>query len=136
VKTAVDTTVLLDVLAADPVFGERSREALREAYRRGALVACDVVWSEVRAAFDDDRSFTDALTTLGIQFDAVSPASAVLAGSLWRAQRSRSRADRTRVVPDFLIGAHAMLQADALLTRDRGFYRDYFTELRVVDPTA
>ncbi|MCC6847384.1 MAG: type II toxin-antitoxin system VapC family toxin [Deltaproteobacteria bacterium] len=135
-RTAVDTTVLLDVLAADPVFGERSREALRDAYRRGALVACEVVWSEVRAAFGDDRSFDDALATLGVQFDAVSPASAALAGTLWRAQRSRSRADRVRVGPDFLIGAHATLQSDALLTRDRGFYRDYFTELRVLDPTA
>lgn len=135
-RTAIDTTVLLDVFAADPVFGERSREALRDAYRRGALVACDVVWSEVRAAFEQDQPFAEALATLGVQFDTVSAASAALAGSLWRGQRSRSRAHRTRVVPDFLIGAHAMLQCDALLTRDRGFYRDYFTELRVVDPTA
>jgi predicted nucleic acid-binding protein len=135
VKTAIDTSILLDVLAADPVFGERSREALREAYRSGALVACDVVWSEVRAAFADDQSFTDALTTLGVQFDPVSPASAALAGALWRTQRGRSRATRSRVMPDFLVGAHATLQSDVLLTRDRGFYRDYFTDLRVIDPT-
>lgn len=135
-RTAVDTSILLDVLAADPTFGERSREALRDAYRRGALVACDVVWSEVRAAFDDEQPFAEALATLGIQFDPVSPASAALAGSLWRAQRGRNRALRARVVPDFLVGAHATLQCDALLTRDRGFYRDYFTDLRVVDPTA
>ncbi|MCC6764592.1 MAG: type II toxin-antitoxin system VapC family toxin [Deltaproteobacteria bacterium] len=135
-KTAIDTSVLLDVLAADPVFGERSREALRDVYRRGALVACDIVWSEVRAAFGDDRSFADALTTLGVQFDPVSPASATLAGTLWQMQRGRNRADRLRVVPDFLVGAHAILQCDALLTRDRGFYRDYFTDLRVLDPSV
>ena len=135
-KTAIDTAVLLDVFTADPVFGERSREALRDAYRKGALVACDVVWSEVRAAFGDDRSFADTLATLGVQFDAISPASAAFAGTLWRAQRTRNRGAWARVVPDFLIGAHATLQCDALLTRDRGFYRDYFTELRVVDPSA
>ncbi len=135
-RTAIDTTVLLDVFAADRDFGERSREALRAAYRRGALVACDVVWSEVRAAFGDDQSFANAVGTLGVQFDPISSESAALAGALWRAQRTRSRPQRTRVVPEFLIGAHATLQCDALLTRDRGFYRDYFTELRVVDPTA
>lgn len=135
-RTAIDTTVLLDVFTADPVFGERSREALRAAYRGGALVACDVVWSEVRAAFDDDPGFVAALAALGVQFEAVSSESAARAGTLWRTQRARSRTDRRRVVPDFLIGAHATVQCDALLTRDRGFYRDYFTDLRVVDPTA
>lgn len=134
-KTAVDTTVLLDVFTADPTFGERSREALRDAYRRGALVACDVVWSEVRAAFPGDAPFDEALAHLGVRFDALSAASAALAGTMWRRHQARSRAARTRVVPDFLIGAHAVLQTDALLTRDRGFYRDYFAELQVVDPT-
>ena len=43
---------------------------------------------------------------------------------------------RERVVADFLVGAHAMLQCDALITRDAGFFRDFFKGLKVIQPTA
>jgi predicted nucleic acid-binding protein len=135
VKTAVDSSVLLDVLGADQAFGEASREALRAAYGAGALVACDVVWAEVRAHFNDDQSFEDTMSLLGVRFAPISRDGARLAGSLWRRNRAREKAPRSRVVADFLIGAHALLDADVLLTRDRGFYRASFVRLRINDPS-
>lgn len=135
-KTAVDSSVLLDVLGADPIFGERSRGALRTAYDAGALVACDVVWAEVRAHFKSDDEFRESLALVGIQFDALSANAASEAGRLWRQSRGREARARDRVVADFLIGAHALHQADALLSRDRGFYRRYFARLRLLDPSG
>lgn len=135
-KTAVDSSVLLDVLGADPRFGEMSRKALRSAYDAGALVACEVVWAEVRAHFPSDESFAAALRLLGVRFEPLSSDAAVTAGRFWReSSRQGAKRGRQRIVSDFLIGAHALLQADALLTRDRGFYRTCFSRLRVLDPT-
>ena len=135
-KTAVDSSVLLDVLGADPRFGEASREALRTAYDAGSLVACEVVWTEVRAHFPTHESFREDLATLGILFDPMTTEAAELAGELWRQRPKKSKEDRDRVVADFLIGAHAQVQADAFLTRDRGFYRRYFRGLKVISPAS
>ena len=134
-RTAVDSSVLLDVLGADRRFGTSSRRALRDAFGSGALVACEVVWAEVRACFSSDEEFRRDVSLLGIRFDAISREAAETAGTMWRASRRAARGPRDRMVADFLIGAHAHHQADALLTRDRGFYRACFKELRIIDPS-
>ena len=59
---------------------------------------------------------------------------AVSAGTAWTRDRKRG-GERRRVAAEFLIGAHALLLAERLLTRDRGFYRTYFPKLEVLDPT-
>ncbi len=136
-RTAVDSSVLLDVLTADPEFGEPSSRALKRACDSGSVVACDVVWAEVRAQFEDEAVFTATLGLLSIEYEAMSEKSATRAGALWRAYcRVHPRRTRTRVVADFLIGAHAASQADVLLARDRGFWREGWENLTVIDPTA
>ena len=135
-RIAVDSSVLLDVLTGDPKFGAASREALRQAYDAGALVACDIVWSEVRAHFPDETAFRSTLATLGVVYEPLRQEAAELAGEIWRKYcRATRRRDRDRIVADFLIGAHARFQSEALLSRDRGFFHGHFKGLRLIDPT-
>jgi predicted nucleic acid-binding protein len=127
--------VLIDVFGADPEFGERSREAVRDCLAEGGLVACDVVWAEVTGAFADAAAARGALERLGVRYSALEAPAALAAGEAWAAYR-RGGGPRDRVIADFLIGAHASLAADRLLTRDRGFYRRYFEGVVLVDPSA
>lgn len=133
--TAVDTNVLLDVFLADLKFAPVSGQCLREALKLGVVVACDTVWAETMAVFPDQLDCDNALRELGIRFSPLNKESAVKAGIIWKKYRS-SGGMRTRMVADFLIGAHALTQCDRLLTRDRGFYGKYFKGLQVIDPST
>jgi len=69
-----------------------------------------------------------------VKLIAASDDASAEAGIAWKRYRD-SGGKRLHMVVDFLIGAHAAVQCDRLLTRDRGFYRDFFRRLRIIDPS-
>lgn len=130
--TAVDSSVLLAILKAEEGH-DAWIDCLAEQASAAPLVACEVVWAEVGGFFADFETLRENLELLTIRFDPVTAETAHRAGSLFRAYREEG-GPREHLVPDFLIGAHAQLQAHALLAVDRGFYRRYFRDLDLVHP--
>jgi predicted nucleic acid-binding protein len=127
--TAVDTNVLVDVLEPDPVHGRKSLNLLKRAMREGTVVACEVVWAEVATAYGEKmEEVIGSLVQVGIGFVPMTQPAAVTAAECWRAFRHKG-GKGLRIAADFLIGGHALVQCDRLLTRDKGFYRDYFRPL-------
>ena len=133
--TAVDTNVLIDVFTADPVFAEKSGAAVEQAIQKGRIVACEVVWAETGVLFPSNKTFEKAMQTLGVEFSPLTEVCAKNAAAAWRQYR-KNGGTRTRMVADFMIGAHALSVCDCLLTRDRGFFRTYFKKLTVIDPSV
>jgi predicted nucleic acid-binding protein len=137
---AIDTSVLVDLLGDDPR-AQAAEQALRDALSLGPVVACEIVVSEVVAGLGHGSQMMDALDEAGIGYSALELRSAVRAGEMQRRYKERLRREAhslpmQRSVPDFLIGAHALLQCHALITRDGAFFRDYFKGLKVIEPTA
>ena len=137
---AVDTSVLVDYIG-DGEAAEAAEAALRSALMEGPVVACEVVLSEVVAGLGHSDIVMETLEAVGIVFSPLEQRAAVRAGEMQRRYKQRLRrgtqpAEAARTVPDFLIGAHALLQCQGLITRDAGFFRDYFKGLKVIVPKA
>ena len=126
--TAVDTSVLVDVFIDDAPDHDRSEERLRIALQYGPVIACDIVYAELVPSFDDRSALDRALGEVGVRLSPVDSSIAYEAGLRWMRYR-RAGGPRERIMADFLIGAHAVAEAESLLTRDRGFYGTYFPEL-------
>lgn len=131
--TAIDSNVLLDVFTNAPDYADSSARALRSHLAAGRVVACSVVWAEVATFFAEPEKMQSAMRTAGIDFSGMTEDSALAAAAAWRSYKSAG-GKREQLIADFLIGAHAKVQCDCLLSRDRGFYRSYFTGLRVIAP--
>ncbi len=135
---AVDTSVMVDIIGDSPD-ASGSVAALRDALAAGPVVACEVVLAELVAGLGHSAIVRQACDDMGVGYSALEQRAALRAGEMQRRYRERLRQrspsqDLRRSVPDFLIGAHALLQCQGLITRDAGFFRDYFKGLKVIVP--
>ena len=152
--SAVDTNVLLDILNPDEPYAPSSRRLLNDALRAGSIVISEAVYAELAANFPDATILDAFLDGTGVHVTSSDTSTLYRAGTAWRAyarrrprtlvctecgepQSGRCEACgaalqiRQHVLADFLIGAHATLQADRLITRDRGYYATYFPDLEL-----
>jgi predicted nucleic acid-binding protein len=155
VTTAVDTNALL-ALFYDDEHADESERVLRRAYRDGRLVVAPIVATELAAdgQFADRSELDRFLSDFSIRVAEPSPEARFAAGEAFSryvdrrpdglqcptcgTERSvecddcgRSLAPRQHVAADFLIGAHASVDANALVSFDSGFYGTYFPSLTV-----
>lgn len=154
--TAVDTNALLALLY-DDTHAEDSEVALREAYRNGRVVVTPIVYAELAAdgQFETAAALDEFLDDLSIRVSEPSREALYRAGERFQEYTERrpeglqgpdcgeirsvecdncgtALSPRQHVAADFLIGGHAVSDADALVSFDSGFYRTYFPSLRVV----
>ncbi len=132
--SAVDTNILLDLVLPNKAFFSTLLRGLQESAKAGRLSICDVVYAEFLVCFKAREECDDFLTKTGIAVAALNHDACFLASRAWKDYR-RQGGRRERMLPDFLIGAHAQVQANRLLSRDRGFYSSRFPDLTVVDPS-
>ena len=129
----VDTNVLVDVLQDDPQWADWSIGQLRAQAKLHELVVNAVIYAELSLSFSTIEALDAVMTRLELSTREIPKAALFLAGKAF-AQYRRRGGNKTQVLPDFFIGAHAAVQGWPLLTRDASRFRTYFPSLEVLAP--
>jgi len=129
----VDSNVILDIATEDPEWGGWSANALARAADEALLVINPIVFAEVSVRFERVEDLEDALPPELFRRDPLPYEAAFLAGKSFLAYRRRG-GTRAAPLPDFYIGAHALVAGHRLLTRDARRYRTYFPRLALISP--
>jgi len=132
VITAIDSSVLWPVIRKE-TSADLWRRALLQAASEGPLVISPVVFAELAPSTADAAALTEFLNRLSIAYDPVTPETAHLAGLTFKNYR-KAGGPRQHLVPDFLIAAHAQVQANRLAAIDRGYLRKWFPGLLLLVP--
>jgi predicted nucleic acid-binding protein len=130
----IDSNVLLDILAKDPLWYSWSAAAVESAADRFRLVINAIIYAEVSVRYSRIEELDAALPKSMIEREAIPYEAAFLAGKSFLAYRRREGTKRSPL-PDFFIGAHAAVAGYRLLTRDAVRYRTYFPKLPLITPS-
>lgn len=153
--SAVDTNIFLDILIPNQPHVQSSLKKLESASAKGKIIVCEIVYTELASQFGSIGELNTFFRDTSIDVVWSNKESLFQASRLWQDYLSRhSRkgfcpdcgkrieaacpmcgselSSARRILNDFIIGAHAQTFADAFLTRDRGFYRKYFSDMNIV----
>ena len=129
-RTALDSSILIQLYRKQAGW-ELWLDKLQEASSEGQLLISPVAFAEYSVAYPSSDSALADLDRLNLVYDVISPDSAYLAGQIFLRYR-REGGPRLHLLPDFLIAAHATMQAERLATIDRGYLRRYFPDLELL----
>lgn len=129
----VDTNIFVDLWTRDPEWCRWSEQALTRAATDGPLAVNPIIYAELCLGFEAESLLEEVLDDVGVRRLPLPYAAAWPAARAFAAYRKRG-GQRSTPLPDFFIGAHALVEGLRLLTRDARRYRGYFPKVRLISP--
>jgi predicted nucleic acid-binding protein len=129
----VDSNVILDIITEDVNWFEWSASKLSECAEQTILGINSIIYAEVSIGFERIEELEAALPVSFFRRFDLPWEAGFLAGKCFWQYRQRGGNKRSPL-PDFYIGAHAVVADMILLTRDVSRYQTYFPTLELLTP--
>lgn len=129
----VDSCVILDIMTEDPIWFKWSSEMLEKHSEHHQLVINPIIYGEVSIGYQKIEELEEALPPTFFKRLPIPWEAAFLAGKVFLTYR-RQGGQRSLPLPDFFIGAHALVDDLLLLTRNSKRFKHYFPKLKLITP--
>jgi len=129
----VDSCILLDLFTDDPDWADWSENILDKYSQTNTLYINSIVYTEVSIGFNKIEEVETAISQVGIKVLEIPREALFLAGKAFLKYR-KNKGTKNLPLPDFFIGAHAIVSKFDLITRDSIKYKTYFPQLRLIHP--
>jgi hypothetical protein len=127
----VDSSVLIDVIEAKPDWRDWSAAQLTLHAQQQGLAINAIIYAEISRSFPSAEVQNTFLKEAAIKVLPIPNEAAFQAARAHMAYRS-SGGLHSSTLPDFFIGAHAMVEQYQLLTRDPVRVRSYFPQVSLI----
>jgi predicted nucleic acid-binding protein len=129
----VDTNVLVDVLEDESQWAAWSVGQLWAQAQVHTLVINPVIYAEISLTFSHPEALDAWIDRAGLKLLEIPRPALFLAGKAF-ATYTQKGGERSNVLADFFIGAHAAVLGCPVMTRDPKRYRSYFPSVQLVTP--
>ncbi len=153
---AVDSNILFDILLPEQKYKDSSLKLILFYSKTDRLIISEIVYSELASQFTDIKILDSFLNDANIILENTTSNGLWIASKAWK-EYTKDRdnklqcsqcgnkqeircgecgeiiTSRQHIISDFLIGGHASEKSDILLTRDLGFYRNYFNDINIIE---
>jgi predicted nucleic acid-binding protein len=129
----IDSCILLDLFTDDPVWADWSEKILDKYSQTNTLYINSIIYTEVSIGFNKIEEVEKAVSELSMKVIEIPREALFLAGKAFLKYK-RNKGIKNSPLPDFFIGAHALVSKFNLITRDSAKYNTYFPSLKLIHP--
>ena len=131
----MDSCVITDLANPESPWYQWSAETLEKLDQDHTLAINAIIYAECSIGYARIEEVESVFQHLGFALKDIPKEALFLAGKAFLQYKQR-KGEKSNVLPDFFIGAHAAVSNYGLVTRDRGRFSTYFPGVQLIMPSS